>query len=65
MQLQGEIQELAIEEYLTNQFLWIQLRKLKGANGADCLQIVNTFESQNCGTIYYESKRTKTFHQLG
>ena len=62
MQLQGEIQELAIEEYLTNQFPLDTIEEIKkGANGADCLQIVNTFESQNCGTIYYESKRTKNF----
>ena len=33
----------------------------KGARGADCLQIVNTHNRQNCGTIYYESKRTKAF----
>jgi hypothetical protein len=33
----------------------------KGARGGDCLQIVNTRSVQNCGTIYYESKRTKDF----
>ena len=33
----------------------------KGARGADCLQVVNTRSRQNCGTIYYESKRTKGF----
>ena len=33
----------------------------KGERGADCLQTVNTRSHQNCGTIYYESKRTKSF----
>ena len=62
MQLQGEVMELAIEEWLANQFPLDTIDEIKkGANGADCLQIVNTRESQNCGTIYYESKRTKNF----
>jgi hypothetical protein len=33
----------------------------KGERGADCLQTVHTRTSQNCGSIYYESKRTKSF----
>ncbi|MDE0714959.1 MAG: DUF2130 domain-containing protein, partial [Gammaproteobacteria bacterium] len=33
----------------------------KGARGADCLQTVHTRSRQNCGTIYYESKRAKAF----
>lgn len=62
MQLQGEIMELAIEEYLASNFPLDTIDEVKkGANGADCLQIVNTREHQNCGTIYYESKRTKAF----
>jgi hypothetical protein len=62
MQLQGEVLELAIEEYLANNFPLDTIDEIKkGANGADCLQIVNTREAQNCGSIYYESKRTKAF----
>jgi hypothetical protein len=62
MQLQGEVMELAIEEWLAAQFPLDTIEEIKkGANGADCLQIVNTRELQNCGSIYYESKRTKTF----
>ncbi|KMQ70819.1 DUF2130 domain-containing protein [Chryseobacterium koreense] len=62
MQLQGEVMELAIEEYLAQQFPLDLIDEIKkGANGADCLQTVNTYEIQNCGTIYYESKRTKNF----
>lgn len=63
MQLQGEVQELAIEDWLIAQFPLDTIEEIKkGATGADCLQIVNTREIQNCGTIYYESKRTKAFH---
>jgi hypothetical protein len=62
MQMQGEVQELAIEEFIMQNFPLDTLEEIKkGATGADCLQIVNTREVQNCGTIYYESKRTKAF----
>jgi hypothetical protein len=63
MQLQGEVQELAIEEWLANNFPLDTIDEIKkGARGADCVQIVNTRDAQNCGSIYYESKRTKDFH---
>lgn len=62
MQLQGEVQELAIEEWLAAQFPLDTIDEIKkGARGGDCIQIVNTRTLQNCGTIYYESKRTKDF----
>lgn len=62
MQLQGEVMELAIEEWLAAQFPLDSIDEIKkGANGADCLQVVNTRTQTNCGTIYYESKRTKAF----
>lgn len=62
MQLQGEVQELAIEEWLASQFPLDTIDEIKkGARGGDCIQIVNTRSLQNCGTIYYESKRTKDF----
>lgn len=62
MQMQGEVQELAIEEWLANQFPLDTIGEIKkGARGADCLQTVNTRMRQNCGLIYYESKRTKDF----
>jgi hypothetical protein len=62
MQLQGEVQELAIEEFLASQFPLDNIEEIKkGARGGDCLQTVNTRQLQNCGTIYYESKRTKDF----
>jgi hypothetical protein len=62
MQLQGEVQELAIEEWLRTQFPLDTIDEVKkGANGADCIQIVHTHTHQNCGKICYESKRTKNF----
>jgi hypothetical protein len=65
MQLQGEVMELAIEEWLASQFPLDTIEEIKkGARGGDCIQIINTRSHQNCGSIYYESKRTKDF-QLG
>lgn len=62
MQLQGEVQELAIEEYLSQQFPFDTIEEIKkGQRGGDCIQTVNTRSFSNCGTIYYESKRTKNF----
>lgn len=62
MQLQGEILELAVEEWLIEKFPFDSIEEIKkGARGADCMQIVHTREMQNCGKIYYESKRTKDF----
>lgn len=62
MQMQGEVQELAIEEWLAAHFPLDSIEEIKkGARGGDCIQVVNTRTVQNCGTIYYESKRTKDF----
>ncbi len=62
MQLQGEVQELIIEEWLTKQYPMDEIIEIKkGAIGGDCLQKINTRSQQKCGTIYYESKRTKAF----
>ncbi len=62
MQLQGEVQELAIEEWLAARFPLDTIEEIKkGARGGDCIQVINTRTYQNCGRIYYESKRTKDF----
>ena len=56
------MQELAIEEWLALQFPLDTIEEIKkGARGGDCIQVVNTRSVQNCGTVYYESKRTKDF----
>ena len=61
-QLQGEVQELAIEDWLESNFPLDTIEEVKkGVRGADCLHIVNTRTRQNCGSIYYESKRAKVF----
>ena len=62
IQLQGEVQELAIEEWLAKKFPNDQIDEIKkGKNGADCLQHVITAAQINCGAIYYESKNTQKF----
>jgi hypothetical protein len=62
MQIQGEVQELAIEDWLRAQFPLDDIQEIKkGATGADTLQIINTINRAECGSIYYESKRTKAF----
>ncbi len=62
MQLQGEVQELAIEEWLSSKFPLDTIEEIsKGARGGDCIQRIHTYSQQNCGAVYYESKRTKEF----
>ena len=62
MQLQGEVQELAIEEWLASRFPLDTISEVKkGALGGDCIQTINTHTRPNCGKIYYESKRAKNF----
>ncbi len=62
MQIQGEVLELAIESWLSSQFPFDKIEEVKkGAFGADCIQIINTRELQNCGVICYESKNTKAW----
>ncbi len=54
-QFQGEVQELAIEEFLRKKYPLDSIEEIKkGQRGGDCIQVVHTRESQNCGTIYYE-----------
>ncbi|MGT0077288.1 DUF2130 domain-containing protein [Helicobacter pylori] len=63
-QFQGEVQELAIEEFLRQKFPLDCVEEIKkGQRGGDCIQVVHTREFQNCGKIYYESKRTKEFQK--
>lgn len=62
MQIQGEAQELAVEEWLRHQYPLDDIQEIKkGAQGGDCIQIVNTHNKIECGKIYYESKQTKAF----
>ncbi len=62
MQLQGEVQELALEAMLQSAFPFDQIEEVgKGVRGADCIQTVRNSYGQECGKIIYESKRTKDF----
>jgi hypothetical protein len=61
-QLQGEVQELALEEMLQSAFPFDIISEVgKGVRGADCIQTVRNNFGQECGIIIYESKRTKDF----
>jgi len=62
MQLQGEVQELILEELLRSNFPFDLIDEVgKGVRGADCVQVVRNQFGQECGKIIYESKRTKDF----
>jgi hypothetical protein len=62
MQLQGEAQELILEELLRDYFPFDVISEVgKGVRGADCVQTVRNTFGQECGRIIYESKRTKDF----
>lgn len=62
MQLQGEVQELALETLLQASFPFDLVAAVgKGVRGADCTLTVRNQLGQECGKIIYESKRTKNF----
>jgi hypothetical protein len=62
MQLQGEVQELMLEELLQTTFPFDKIEEVgKGVRGADCIQVVRNQFGNETGKIIYESKRTKDF----
>ena len=61
-QLQGEVQELALEELLSTKFPRDIIEPVpKGEHGGDILHRVSGPSGQTCGTILWESKRTKNW----
>lgn len=61
-QLQGEVQELELENILKREFPYDEIKEVpKGVTGADVLQIVKNNYGKVCGTIIWESKRTKNW----
>jgi hypothetical protein len=61
-QLQGEVQELALEELLRDRFPLDDIAPVpKGEHGGDVLQTVRGPTGEPCGTILWESKRTKNW----
>jgi len=63
-QLQGEVQELALEDQLKKEFIYDEIQEVpKGITGADVIQIVRNNSGIPCGTIVWESKNTKAWSQ--
>lgn len=61
-QLQGEVQELELEALLREKFPWDRIEPVpKGDYGGDALQHVMGPHAQPCGTIIWESKRTRNW----
>lgn len=62
MQLQGESQEILLEEILKENFPFDLIEEVgKGVEGADCIHTVRNSTGTACGKIIYESKRTKAW----
>ncbi|MEG2497721.1 DUF2130 domain-containing protein [Brevundimonas sp.] len=61
-QLQGEAQELMLEDTLRSRFPFDQVEPVgKGEFGGDVVQRVVNASGQVCGTILWETKRTRTW----
>lgn len=61
-QTQGEVLELELEDILNSNFPHDNIKPVpKGIKGADVLQEVISPSGQFCGTILWESKRTKSW----
>ncbi len=61
-QLQGEVQELELENLLMTKFPLDKIQPVpKGEHGGDVLHRVVSGFGQPCGTILWESKRTKNW----
>ncbi len=62
-QHQGEVLETAIEDMLAKSFIHDEILPVaKGVSGADILQRVMSPNGKFCGTILWETKRTKAWH---
>jgi len=64
MQAQGEVLEVELEKLLSQTFPFDEITEVnKGAQGADILHRVRNLQMVDCGTIVFETKRTKGFSQ--
>ncbi|MCR4298861.1 MAG: DUF2130 domain-containing protein [Gallionella sp.] len=64
-QLQGEVLELELENLLGARFPADMIEPVpKGEYGGDILQRVHNLSGQRCGTILWESKRTKHWSDI-
>ena len=65
MQLQGEAQELVLEDKLREYFPFDLITEVgKGVEGADCIMIIRNALGSECGKIIFESKRTKGWNNM-
>lgn len=63
-QTQGEVLELELEEFLKSAFPYDTIEPVpKGINGADVLQHIHNQSGKKCGTLVWESKRTKAWSE--
>lgn len=63
-QAQGEVLELALEQQLRMRFPLDQIEPVaKGEFGGDVLHIVRDHAGQECGSILWELKRTRTWQE--
>jgi len=61
-QAQGEVQELELEDVLRANFRFDEIEPVaKGVRGADVLQRISSSSGKPCGSILWESKRTKAW----
>ncbi|PKL86188.1 MAG: hypothetical protein CVV22_04670 [Ignavibacteriae bacterium HGW-Ignavibacteriae-1] len=64
MQMQGEVQELFLEEFLAAKYPRDLISEVpKGKSGADIIHTVRNPMNAECGKIAYESKRTLSFNK--
>ena len=64
MEVQGEVQEELIEDYLRSKFPNDIVEEVKkGAKGADCILTIKNTNNEKLAQIYFESKDHKTFKE--
>ena len=66
MQVQGEVQELTIEDMLTRMFPGDEVIEVKkGQRGADCILVVRNNSGRPVGKIILKVKILNHFHLIG
>ncbi len=64
VEIQGEVQEELIEDFLRNRFPEDTVEEIKkGSKGGDCIQTINHKGQNNLAQIYFESKDHKNFKE--
>ena len=64
MEVQGEVQEELIEDYLSRKFPSDNVVPIKkGQKGGDCILVIKSNTGEEIGKIYFESKDQKSFSE--